>query len=120
MATGTLILFAIETKNHGDEYARTMAFFTLAGFQLFHVLAIRRERQSAFKTKLNTNPFLAMAVIGTFVLQIVITYVAPIGKIFKTVPISLADMALCTIIACSVFFAVELEKAFYRKRSVSH
>lgn len=120
MAVGTLVLFAVETKNHGEQYARTMAFFTLAAFQLFHVLAIRRERQSAFRTRLSTNPSLALAVVGTFVLQIVITYVAPIAGIFKNVPISFADLVLCTVIASSVFFAVELEKAFFRKRLVSH
>lgn len=120
MAVGTLALFAVETKNHGEQYARTMAFFTLAAFQLFHVLAIRRERQSAFRTRLSTNPSLALAVVGTFVLQIVITYVAPIAGVFRNVPISVADLVLCTVIASSVFFAVELEKAFLRKRSVSH
>ena len=119
MAAATLVMFAIETKNHGVEYARTMAFFTIAAFQLFHVLAIRKERQSAFKTKLSSNPFLALAVIGTFALQVVITFVGPIAAVFKNVPISFADLMLCTAISSSVFFAVELEKALFRKYSRS-
>jgi len=119
MAVATLVMFAIETKNHGVEYARTMAFFTIASFQLFHVLAIRKERQSAFKTKLSTNLSLALAVIGTFAMQIVITYVAPLSGVFKNVPISFADLALCTVISSSVFFAVEIEKALFRRYSRS-
>lgn len=119
MAAATLAVFAIEIRNHGVEYARTMAFFMIAAFQLFHVLAIRKERQSAFKTKLSANPFLALAVAGTFILQIVITYVGPLARVFKNVPISFADLILCTLISSSVFFAVELEKAFNRRHSVS-
>ncbi len=120
MAAATLVMFAIETNNHGVEYARTMAFFTIAAFQLFHVMAIRKERQSAFKTKLSANPSLVLAVIGTFALQVVITYVVPIAGVFKNVPISFADLMLCTVVSSSVFFAVEIEKTFLRKRSVSH
>ncbi len=119
MAAATLTLFALEEKKHGVEYARTMAFFTIAAFQLFHVLAIRRERESAFKTKLSANPFLALAVIGTFAMQIVITYVSPIASVFKNVPISFSDLLLCTAVSSSLFFAVELEKALFRKHSRS-
>ena len=111
MATATLIMYAIKLQTESVVYARTMVFFTLALFQLFHVLAIRRERESAFKTKLSTNPFLSIAVLGTLALQVVITYIRPFADIFKIVPISLADLIMCTLISSSVFFAVELEKA---------
>lgn len=119
MAIGTLVMFNWEIKAKGVEYARTMAFYTLAAYQLFHVLAIRRERQSAFRSNLGANKFLTLAVIGTFALQILITYISPLAHIFKNVPISFGDLMLCTALASSVFFAVELEKVFYRRHSVS-
>ena len=116
MAIGTLWMFKIEVDNKGEEYARTMAFFTIAAFQLFHVMAIRKERQSAFLTNPATNKFLILAIIGTYIGQVVITYVSPLNTVFKNVPIHFSDLVLCTLIASSVFFAVEIEKAFYRKR----
>lgn len=116
IALGTLALFVYRLESHGLAYARTMAFFSMAVFQLCHVMAIRREREPSLKTKLSTNKSLALAVIGTFVLQITITYVGPLAKIFKNVPISVPDMLLCVVVCTTVFFAVELEKAVARRR----
>jgi Ca2+-transporting ATPase len=116
MSIATLVMFQIELDTKGELYARTMAFYTIAVFQLFHVMAIRRERESAFKTKLSTNWSLTLSVAVTLGLQLVITYVTPIAKIFKNVPISVGDLLLCTAIASSVFFAVEIEKYVRHKR----
>jgi Ca2+-transporting ATPase len=116
MSIATLVMFHIELDTKGELYARTMAFYTIAVFQLFHVMAIRRERESAFKTKLSTNWSLTLSVVVTLGLQLVITYVTPIAKIFKNVPISVGDLLLCTAIASSVFFAVEIEKHVRHKR----
>ena len=119
MAIATVILFAIKLQSETVVYARTMAFFTIAAFQLFHVMAIRREREAAFKTNINTNRSLTLAVFATSIMQVLLIYIEPIAKIFKLVPISFADIMLCTLISSSVFFAVETEKAFYRRRTAN-
>lgn len=115
MTIGTLILFAFEVKKHDTDYARTMAFFTMASFQLFHVLAIRRERESVLKRGIPPNRSLTLAVIGAFGMQIALIYVGALAEIFKNVRISFADLMLCVLVSSSVFFAVELEKVLHRK-----
>lgn len=115
MSIGTLIMFSAEIAMNGEVYARTMAFYTITAFQLFQVMAIRRERELAFKTKITSNKSLLWAIIISFVLQIVIIYVEPFNTVFKNIPISGANLALCTVVASTVFLAVELEK-YIRKR----
>lgn len=119
MAIATIILFAVKLQSETVAYARTMAFFTIAAFQLFNVMAIRRERESAFRTNINTNRSLTIAVFSTFIMQVLLIYIEPLAKIFKIVPISFADIMLCTLISSSVFFAVEFEKFMYRRRSAN-
>ncbi|MHB0999078.1 MAG: cation-translocating P-type ATPase [Armatimonadota bacterium] len=115
MAIATLGLFMLEIPKHGIDYARTMSFFTLATFQLFHVVAIRRERDSAFKSNMFANPFLAVAVIGTFILQTLIISSTWAAHIFKGVPVAPIDILLCTVVASTILFAVEFEKRYLRR-----
>lgn len=118
MAIGTLIMFSLEVKINGIEYARTMAFYTIAAFQLFNVLAIRRETQSFLKTDWLSNKALLWTVIGTFTLQVMLIYISPLDRIFKLVSIEISDLVICTLVASTVFFAVEFEK-YIRRQKIS-
>ncbi len=117
MSFGTLGVMAWGLKHDDLEHARSMVFFTLAGFQMFHVMAIRSERESIFTLGLLSNKPLLGAVLLTFLLQLMITYIPILQRIFKTAPLSAIELFICVTISFSVFIAVEVEKAYFRRKS---
>ncbi len=116
MVAGTLGLFVLYLP-YGEDRARTMAFVTIALFQVFNVLAVRVERDSVFRAGFFGNPYLIGAVLLTAALQFFVVYVPPVAAIFHTVPLSLEEVLISVGIASTVFFAVELEKAVRRRRA---
>ena len=117
MSFGTLGVMAWGLKYDDLDHARSMVFFTLAGFQMFHVMAIRSERESIFTLGLLSNKALLGAVLLTFLLQLMITYTPILQRIFKTAPLSAVELFICVTISFSVFIAVEVEKAYFRLKS---
>src|SRR3989338_3342290 len=116
MSFGTLGVMSWGLKYDDLDHARSMTFFTLASFQMFHVMAIRSERESIFTLGFLSNKLLLSAVLLTFLLQIMITYTTILQGIFKTVSLSAFEIFLCLSVSFSVFVAVEIEKAYFRKK----
>jgi Ca2+-transporting ATPase len=56
-----------------------------------------------------------LAVIFALVLQMVTIYVPILNGIFKTEPLTLAELAATLGVSSVIFFAVEMEKWFKRK-----
>jgi Ca2+-transporting ATPase len=108
--------WAIHT-NH--ENWQTMVFTVLSLAQLGHVMAIRSDHTFIYKKGIFSNPSLAIAVIGTFIIQLGVIYLPFANKIFKTAPLSFSDLMICIGIAAIIFHAVEIEKwirnRYYRK-----
>jgi Ca2+-transporting ATPase len=100
----------------GSSRWQTMAFTVLCLSQLAHVLAIRSERESLFSQGLFSNTPLLGAVGLTLVLQIATIYVPVLSGVFKTEPLSAAELALVVAVAAIVFVAVEVEKWMKRRR----
>ncbi len=100
----------------GHAHWQTMVFTVLTLAQMAHVLAIRSESEPLWRLGLGTNRPLLYAVLLTFALQMATIYVPWLNPIFKTQPLSLAELAICLGAALVVFLAVELEKAWRRKR----
>jgi Ca2+-transporting ATPase len=94
---------------------QTTVFTVLCLSQLAHVLAIRSERESLFGQGLFSNLPLLGAVALTFVLQMATIYVPALNSIFKTMPLSPAELAATFAIAAVVFVAVEIEKSTKRR-----
>jgi len=116
MAVGSLGLYAWALPRLGVDAARTLTFYTVAMFQVFHVLAIRVSRQSVFTAGFFRNRYLIGAVLLTVGLQLAVIFLPALQPIFRTESIPLVEFALATAIASSVFFAVEAEKAIRRRR----
>ncbi len=95
---------------------QTMVFTVLCFAQLAHVLAIRSERESLFSQGLWSNPALLGAVCLPFLLQLATIYVPALNGVFKTAPLSLAELAWTFGTASVVFWAVEGEKWLKRRR----
>ncbi len=102
--------------NAVDPHWRTMVFTTLAFSQLANLLAIRSSSDSLFSIGVLSNRWLAAAVPGTVLLQLVVVYAPWFNRVFDTLPLSLSDLALTVLLASVVFAVVELEK-WLRRRS---
>jgi P-type Ca2+ transporter type 2C len=100
----------------GSAHWQTMVFTVLCLAQLAHVLAIRSEHESLFTQGLLSNRPLLGAVLLTFLLQLATIYVPALNAIFKTTPLSAAELALTVGIASLMFWAVEGEKWLQRRR----
>ena len=98
---------------------QTMVFTTLCLTQLAHVLAIRSEKESLFRIGLFSNKYLFAAVLLTFVLQMGTIYVPSLNAIFKTQPLTLAELAITLALSSAVFWAVEIEKLIRRRNTRS-
>jgi Ca2+-transporting ATPase len=96
------------------EHWQTMVFTVLTLAQMAHVLAIRSERDSLFRQGVLSNTLLLGAVALTFLLQLATIYVPWLQPIFRTGPLTLAELSLCLALAAVVFVAVEIEKAVRR------
>lgn len=94
---------------------RTIAFSVLCLAQLGNALAISSEKESVFKIGIFSNRLLTVSIISTLILQLLIIYVPVLNIIFKTSPLSLAQLALVLGMSTTIFIAVEIEKFFIRR-----
>lgn len=100
----------------GYAHWQTMVFTVLCLSQMGHVLAIRAEKESLFTQGLLSNRPLIGAFLLTFILQMATIYVPFLNPIFKTEPLTLSELTLTLALSTVVFFAVETEKLWKRKR----
>ncbi|HCL81705.1 MAG TPA: ATPase, partial [Nitrospiraceae bacterium] len=84
--------------------------------QMGHVLAIRSDSESLFSQGLFSNKPLLGAFLLTFALQMATIYVPFMNPIFKTEPLSFNELMFTLALSSVVFFAVEIEKFFRRKK----
>lgn len=101
--------------NHSGAHWQTMVFTVLSLAQLGHVLAIRSEREYLFKQGLFSNIELLGAVLLTFILQLGVIYLPFANELFKTQPLTIAELGICIGASAIVFHAVELEKFIKQK-----
>ncbi|MCA9240560.1 MAG: cation transporting ATPase C-terminal domain-containing protein, partial [Planctomycetales bacterium] len=93
-----------------EAYWRTVVFTVLTLAQMGNVLAVRSTRDSLFRIGLSSNTPLLLAVLLTFVLQLLVVYAPPLQAVFATRPLSLGDLALCVAFSSLLFWAIEAKK----------
>ncbi|MFO7595005.1 MAG: HAD-IC family P-type ATPase [Desulfocurvibacter africanus] len=111
MAAGTLGLF-VHQLPQGEDYARTMAFTTLAAFQWFQALNARSHYRSIFSLNPLGNRWLVLGLAVAIMLQLATVYLEPLRRIFGTVHLSPMDWVLALFIASSILAADEVMKLF--------
>ena len=119
MAIGSLGLYLWALPRRDIEEARTLTFYTVAMFQVFHVLAIRVSRESVFTAGFFKNRYLIGAVLLTVGLQLAVIFVPVLQGPFQTRALLWDEFLVATLIASSLFFAVEFEKWVRRRREGS-
>ena len=90
--------------------ARTMALTTMAMFQWFNIWNCRSEKKSIFSIGLLSNIWLVRACCLVFALQLLMVYAPFMQKIFRTVPLSLQQWILVTLLSSTILFIEEFRK----------
>jgi Ca2+-transporting ATPase len=94
---------------------RTIAFSILALSQIAEVSAIHAGHVSFFKVWYKQNKLLLLAVVLTFVLQMLVIYAPFLQDAFNTVALSIEQLGISLLLASLVLFAVEIEKWLRRR-----
>ena len=110
MAVGTLGLYMHTMNSARAATAQTVAFTTLAMFQVFNALNCRSRTKSFFSLGLLTNKFLAGAIAISLTLQVLVTRLPFMQVGLETQSLALGQWGLIALVASSVFFADELRK----------
>jgi Ca2+-transporting ATPase len=117
MAAGTLWNYLRASRGgSGILHAQTVAFTTMAMFQVFNALNCRSRTKSVFELGFFTNRYLMGAVALSIILQVVANRIPFMQAALGTMPLSLREWGQIVLISSSVFVADELRKAFQRSR----
>ncbi len=101
----------------GDRPWQTMVFTSLALLQLGNALAVRSEIDSLWTLGLFTNRPLLLAVGGTVALQLGASFWGPTQDLLKIEALSMFELGVVLVASTGVFWAVEIEKTFRRRRT---
>jgi Ca2+-transporting ATPase len=124
MAAGTLAVLAFapgaEPTAGTATIAATMAFNTFVLFQFFNLLNSRSEARTVFHRDTLTNRWLWISLTGVIALQIAVTHLGPLQRLFDTTGITAANWAVCVMVASSVLWIEEARKLIHRTRTIQH
>jgi Ca2+-transporting ATPase len=98
----------------GRENWQTMLFTTLTLSQMSLALAVRSERESLFRIGLFSNRPLLAAIAFSVFLQMAAVYTPFLQKYLGTQALAAGDLALAVGVSTTVFWALEIEKAWKR------
>ncbi len=114
MTAVTLGMLVWAEDAYSAEIAGTMAFTTFVLLQVVNVLNVRSERDSALRRRTSTNRWLAGAIGGVVVLQVLVVHLGPLQSLFDTVALDAAQWAICAGAAVTVLVFDELRKLIRR------
>ena len=121
MAAGTLavLVWAPGTEPVAGvaTVAGTMAFNTFVLFQFFNLLNSRNETRTVFHRDTLTNRWLWTSLVAVIALQIAVTHLGPLQRLFDTTTITAANWAACVLVATSVLWIEEARKLIHRNRT---
>jgi len=119
LLAGTFGQFVYERSQGADiAHARTVAVNTLVMFEVFYVWNTRHLLAPVMSREglLGSRPVL-IAIGLVLVFQLLFTYAPPLQFLFETEPLDALTWLRIIVVAASVFFLVELEKALVRARA---
>lgn len=124
-ATGVLAVYMYAIQNYqpgltdgqAPIVAMTMAFTAFVFAQLVNVFNARSETATVFSKYTFSNWKLWASVVFVFTLQVLLTVVEPLRKLFETESLSMSQWGICLIPPAALLMAVELWKFFVRRRA---
>jgi P-type Ca2+ transporter type 2C len=117
MAAGTLWVYSTALAAGNADFARTMAFATIAMFQVFNSLNVRSRLRSLFQI----GPFSNRYLVGAIILSVLLLYLATVVPFLQialgTVALSASDWGLIVLVSSSVFIVDEVRKFIQRRKT---
>jgi Ca2+-transporting ATPase len=108
ISVGTLLLYVdVLSTNRGQ--AVTMAFLTIAIFQLVNAFNCKSERSVLHRNALS-NRWLIISVVVALALQLAVVYVPALQFVFRTVPVGPSELAYVFAVCLSIFVLEEVRK----------
>lgn len=95
--------------------ARSIIMMLMVFIQNIHVLNCRSERNSIFKTSLFTNPLVIGTIIGSIVLQIVVTEISFTAKFLNIARLPFETIILLFSFSFMIVVVAEIYKFIYRR-----
>ena len=116
LVVGTFGLFIwVRDQGASIEAARTIAVNTLVMFEIFYLFSSRYISANVLNVDGFTgNRYVLIAVLLLLIFQLCFTYLSPMQALFSTVAIDAGMWLRIIMVASSVLFLVELEKAIIR------
>jgi len=113
---GTFGLFLWEMQQGVSiEHARTVAVNTLVMFEIFYLFNSRYITAPVFnRAGFTGNPYVLIAIVVLIIFQLGFTYLPLLQALFGTVAIGADIWLRIVLVASTVLFLVEMEKAFLR------
>jgi Ca2+-transporting ATPase len=121
MAAGTLAVLVWapgEAPEAGTaSVAGTMAFNTFVLYQFFNILNVRSDEQTVFRRATLANGRLWVALAAVLLLQVAVTHVGPMQRLFDTTSISAVQWLVCIAVASTILVTEEARKALRRRQT---
>jgi len=108
ISIGTLLLY-VDVLSTNREQAVTMAFLTIAIFQLVNAFNCKSERSVLHRSALS-NRWLIISVVAALALQLAVVYVPALQFAFRTVPVGPSELAYVFAVCLSIFVLEEARK----------
>ncbi len=119
MALGTIGMFLYGYSDQNLIRAQTMAFITLAMFQVFNALNCRSLDRSIFKIKIWSNRSFIVGFVISIILLILVTIIPVFQVILGTVAISIIDWIIVIIVSSVILLADEIRKIIERRKNTN-
>ncbi len=126
MTAGTIVLFNLEyqqglsagiAETQVLAKAQTVAVTYVILFQIFYMLHCRSLKDSLLKIGLFSNPTVFWGIGVVLALQALFIYLPLLQQIFKTAPLTAADLGLTVLAALTVFPVISFEKWIRLRRA---
>lgn len=105
----------LNDKNIDLLIARSITMLLMVFIQNIHVLNCRNEEKSIFKTPLKSNPLVVFTVIGSILLQLIVTEVPIFANFLNVVPLSIKTIGITFLFALIIIVVSEIYKFVYRR-----
>lgn len=94
--------------------ARSATMLLMVFIQNIHVLNCRSEKNSIFKTPLKSNPLIIYTIIGSIILQLIVTEIEVFAEFLNVVPLPVNIIVMLFIFSLLIIIVSEIYKLIYR------
>ena len=97
--------------------ARSIVMMLMVFIQNIHVLNCRSEKNSIFKTSILTNPLVILTIIGSIILELIVTEVPLLARFLNIKSLNITTIITIFLISLIIILVAEIYKLIYRRIS---